>query len=49
MAFNTILMPITPQCFLNQFELPRMEVLENVSFWETICRMSGVWREHGKK
>lgn len=49
MAFNTRLMPITPACFLNQFELPRMEVLENVSFWETICRMSGVWREHGKK
>ncbi len=48
MAFNTRLMPITPACFLNQFELPRMEVLENVSFWETICRMSGVWREHGK-
>lgn len=44
MAFTTELKPITPDSFENQYELPRMEVLEHVSFPETICRMSGVWQ-----
>jgi peptidoglycan/xylan/chitin deacetylase (PgdA/CDA1 family) len=44
LAFTTELKPITPNSFENQYELPRMEVLENVSFPETICRMSGVWK-----
>jgi len=43
MAFTTELSPITPDRLIDHYEIPRMEVLEHVSFWETMCRMSGVW------
>lgn len=42
-AFTTELSPITPDRLIEHYTIPRMEVLEHVSFWETICRMSGVW------
>jgi poly-beta-1,6-N-acetyl-D-glucosamine N-deacetylase len=45
-AFTTELSPITPESLSDQYAIPRMEVLEHVSFWETICRMSGVWEPH---
>lgn len=48
MAFNTNLEPITPDSFLRQYELPRMEVINEVSFLETICRMTGVWKGNKK-
>lgn len=46
LAFTTELSPITPDSLHDNYAIPRMEVLEHVSFWETICRMSGVWAYH---
>jgi poly-beta-1,6-N-acetyl-D-glucosamine N-deacetylase len=46
MAFTTELRPITPESLSEHYAIPRMEVLEQVSFWETICRMSAVWEPH---
>lgn len=48
MAFSTCLQPLTPDSFLRQYELPRMEVINQVSFLETICRMTAVWKGNKK-
>lgn len=42
-AFSTQPTYLTKNALRNIFLLPRFEVLENVSFAENICRMSGVW------
>lgn len=42
-AFNTVPTYLTPQHLNNPFELPRFDVLENVSTAENICRMTGIW------
>lgn len=34
---------LTESALRNRYELPRFEVVEQVSFAETICRMTGVW------
>ena len=48
MAFSTSLQPITPDSFSRQYELPRMEVINKVSFLETVCRMTAVWKGNKK-
>jgi len=42
-AFTTVPVYITPENRHNLFELPRFDVLENISFKENICRMTGLW------
>lgn len=42
-AFTTIPQYLTAEHFENPFTLPRFDVLENISFTENICRMTGVW------
>lgn len=43
LAFTTELNTISPERLHNHYTIPRMEVLEHVSFLENICRISGVW------
>lgn len=42
-AFNTVPDYITPTSLSKIYELPRFDVLENVSFVENVCRMTGLW------
>ena len=42
-AFTTRSAFLTPRDLKNRFELPRFEVLDQVSFAENICRIAGVW------
>ena len=42
-AFTTRSAFLTPKDLQSRFELPRFEVLDQVSFAENICRISGVW------
>lgn len=48
-AFNTIPDYITPNNISSIYELPRFDVLENVSFVENVCRMTGLWFENKTK
>ena len=43
LAFTTQPKYLTESIIKEPYTLPRFEVLENVSFAENICRMSGVW------
>ncbi|MEO6668298.1 MAG: polysaccharide deacetylase family protein [Ferruginibacter sp.] len=42
-AYTTIPQYITPENFNDLYTLPRFDVLEDISFSENICRMTGVW------
>jgi peptidoglycan/xylan/chitin deacetylase (PgdA/CDA1 family) len=42
-AFNTIPQYISNDSLLKPYELPRFDVLENVSLVENLCRMTGIW------
>ena len=42
-AFTTRSAFLTPKDMEHPFELPRFEVLDQVSFAENICRMAGIW------
>lgn len=42
-AFTTRSAFLTPKDLQNRFELPRFEVLDQVSFAENRCRIAGVW------
>ena len=42
-SFNTIPEYIKKDSLLKPYELPRFDVLENVSLTENICRMTGIW------
>lgn len=42
-AFTTRSAFLTPKDLQNRFELPRFEVLDNVSFAENKCRIAGIW------
>jgi peptidoglycan/xylan/chitin deacetylase (PgdA/CDA1 family) len=44
-AFNTVPKYIQKDDLLKPYELPRFDVLENVSLVENICRMTGIWFE----
>jgi peptidoglycan/xylan/chitin deacetylase (PgdA/CDA1 family) len=46
MAFTTKPEYISSNSFKSPFEIPRFDVLENVSFAENIIRMTGVWFAH---
>ena len=48
-AFTTVPEYITPDNISSIYELPRFDVLENVSFVENICRMTGLWFENKTK
>ena len=48
-AYTTIPKYLTRENFDNLFTLPRFDVLENVSFAENICRMTGVWFHRKEK
>lgn len=43
LSFTTQPKYLTQASLIEMYRLPRFEVLENVSFAENICRMSGVW------
>jgi len=47
-AFTTVPLYITPEHRHTLFELPRFDVLENISFKENICRMTGLWFDRKK-
>jgi peptidoglycan/xylan/chitin deacetylase (PgdA/CDA1 family) len=47
-AFNTVPQYLTPDKMNNIYEIPRFDVLEDVSFVENICRMTGLWFERKK-
>lgn len=42
-AYTTIPQYITVENFKELYSLPRFDVLENISFSENICRMTGAW------
>ena len=44
-AFNTQPRYVQKDDLLKPYELPRFDVLENVSLAENICRMTGIWFE----
>lgn len=48
MAFTTKPEYIKIDSMPDLFEIPRFDVLENVSFLENICRMTGIWFEKYK-
>lgn len=43
MAFSTEQAYVTPENLKHIYKVPRFDVLEDVSFTENICRMTGVW------
>jgi len=43
LAFTTVPDYLTPESLQKPFELPRFDVLEDISFAENICRMTGAW------
>ena len=47
-AFTTVPEYITPTNISSIYEIPRFDVLENVSFVENVCRMTGLWFENKK-
>jgi peptidoglycan/xylan/chitin deacetylase (PgdA/CDA1 family) len=47
-AFNTKPSPLSPKYLESPFEIPRFDILENVSMNENICRMIGLWFERKK-
>jgi peptidoglycan/xylan/chitin deacetylase (PgdA/CDA1 family) len=47
-AFTTRSAFLTPKDLQYRFELPRFEVLDQVSFAENICRIAGVWLRKSK-
>ena len=49
MAFTTKPEYVTLDSFKSPFEIPRFDVLENVSFAENIIRMTGVWFEQKER
>ena len=49
MAFTTKPEYVTLNSFKSPFEIPRFDVLENVSFAENIIRMTGVWFEQKER
>jgi peptidoglycan/xylan/chitin deacetylase (PgdA/CDA1 family) len=49
MAFTTKPEYVTLDSFKSPFEIPRFDVLEDVSFAENIIRMTGVWFEKKKQ
>jgi peptidoglycan/xylan/chitin deacetylase (PgdA/CDA1 family) len=49
MAFTTKPEYVTLNSFKSPFEIPRFDVLEDVSFAENIIRMTGVWFEKKKQ
>ena len=48
MAFTTNPEYIKIDAMPDLFEIPRFDVLENVSYLENICRMTGIWFEKYK-
>lgn len=48
-AFTTHPKYITKESIEKPFEIPRFDILENVSFAENICRMTGIWFERKNK
>lgn len=48
-AYTTNPQYLTAEHFENLFTLPRFDVLENISFTENICRMTGVWFNRNSK
>lgn len=48
LAFTTSNSFITPENIKNNFQLPRIDIMESVSFAENICRITGVWFEYNK-
>lgn len=48
-AFSTITDYITKNSIDKTFQYPRFEILENVSFAENICRITGVWFKNQHK
>ena len=45
LAFTTRDNYITPKNISEKFTLPRVDLIENISFSENICRLTGVWFE----
>ena len=43
LAFSTIPKYLTKENIVDRYTLPRFELLENASFAENICRMTGIW------
>lgn len=48
-AFNTIPEYVTKETLNNPFDIPRFDVLENVSLMENYCRMTGIWFQRKNK
>lgn len=44
LAYNAKPIPLTPGALEKNYELPRFDVMEDVSNAEAICRMVGVWQ-----
>jgi peptidoglycan/xylan/chitin deacetylase (PgdA/CDA1 family) len=42
-AFNTVPEYVTQESLKHPFEIPRFDVLENVTLMENFCRMTGIW------
>ena len=43
LAFSTIPKYLTKENIIDRYTLPRFEMLEDASFAENICRMTGIW------
>lgn len=48
-AFSTITDYLSKKNIEKTFQYPRFEILENISFAENICRMTGVWFKNRNK
>jgi peptidoglycan/xylan/chitin deacetylase (PgdA/CDA1 family) len=48
-AFNTIPEYVTNETLNNPFDIPRFDVLEEVSLMENYCRMTGIWFQRKNK
>jgi peptidoglycan/xylan/chitin deacetylase (PgdA/CDA1 family) len=48
-AFNTIPGYVTKETLNSPFDIPRFDVLENVSLLENYCRMTGIWFQRKNK
>ena len=49
LGFTTEPVYITPENIAQKYSLPRFDVLENISFTENLCRMTGIWFYKSKK
>lgn len=47
-AYTTVPQYLTAKNFSDLYTLPRFDVLENISFAENICRMTGAWFNRNK-